>query len=248
MWSSLQARYREMSDEELLDLAASPDDLTDIAQQVLRGELASRKLKPEPSQPASRTRWASDAFANSSPAQIGISGSILGAVPELDAPPADDSTVAANESLLGLFFDAIEVGRMCECLEEAGVPFRIEDVSKRNAGSGAYDSPPVALNLIVSKEDRVRAMDVLRKKMGLFPLQEVAEPDALLDDGTVSQVGYFATRADAEAIAAALESAHLWHRVVANPEGSAQTDDAFVVEVREVDLMCAGDVVEKAFS
>ena len=105
----------------------------------------------------------------------------------------------------------------------------------------------MALNLIVAKAVRERAMAVLRREMGLFPLQEVAEADAVVDDGTVSQVGYFATREDAEAIAAALEEAHLWHRVVANPEGSAENEDAYVVEVREVDLMRAGDVVEKVF-
>lgn len=243
-WSSLQARYREMSDGELLDLAASPDELTEVAQQVLRGEMSSRKLKLEAPQAHSPIRWASDAFVDSLP-QTGISTSILGSGPALEEP-AESETLAANETLLGLFYDAIEVGRMCECLEEAAVPFRIEDVSQRRAVSGAYDTPPVALNVIVAKTDRERAMAVLRSRMGLFPLQEVAEADALIDDGTLSQVGFFATHADAEVIASALESAHLWHRIVANPEGSLDTEDAFVVEVKEVDLLAAGDVIEKA--
>jgi hypothetical protein len=247
MWARLQERYREMSDGELLEMAASPEDLTDVAQQVLRGEMASRKLKIEPQQARPERRWASDAFGQSSMAAQPVPAVILGSAPTLDAAPADDSSVGKDESLLGLFYDAIEVGRMCEFLEAAGVPFRIEDVSKPKSGLGMYDSPPVALNVIVAKSDRERAMAVLRKEMGLFPLQEVADPDAAVDDGTVSQVGYFGSRADADAVASALDDAGIWHRLVANEEGSAEAEDAWVVEVREVDLMRAGDVVEKAF-
>lgn len=242
----LQERYREMSDGELLEMAASPEELTDVAQQVLRGEMASRKLEPEAQQSRPERRWASDAFAESSRTSAAVPSAILGSAPALDAAPADDSSVGTDESLLGLFYDAIEVGRMCEFLEAAGVPFRIEDISKPKSGLGMYDSPPVALNVIVAKVDREHAMAVLRKEMGLFPVQEVTEPDAMVDDGTVSQVGYFGSRADADAVASALDGAGIWHRVVANEEGSAETEDAWVVEVREVDLMRAGDVVEKA--
>jgi hypothetical protein len=236
-----------MSDGELLEIAASPEDLTDVAQQVLRGEMSNRNLKLEPQQARPERRWASNAFAESSrAAATAAPTAILGSAPTLDAAPADDSSVGKDESLLGLFYDAIEVGRMCEFLEAAGVPFRIEDVSRPKSGLGMYDSPPVALNVIVAKSDRERAMAVLRKEMGLFPLQEVDEADAVVDDGTVSQVGYFGSRADADAVASALEGAHIWHRVVANEEGSAETEDAWMVEVREMDLMRAGDVVEKA--
>jgi hypothetical protein len=246
IWARLQERYREMSDGELLEMAASPEDLTDVALQVLRGEMTSRKLKLEAQQARPERRWASDAFAESSGAATAVPTAILGSAPTLDAMPADDSSAGRDESLLGRFYDAIEVGRMCDCLEAAGVPFRIEDVAKRNANSGGYDSPPVALNMIVAKSDRERAMAVLRKEMGLFPLQEVDEADAVVDDGTVSQVGYFGSRADADAVASALEGARIWRRVVANEEGTAETEDAWAVEVKEVDLMRAGDVVEKA--
>jgi hypothetical protein len=248
IWGRLQAHYREMSDEELLQMAAAPGELTDVAQQVLRGEMASRSLRLESGAGSTETRrWASDAFEGTSR----ISGTtvpkaIVGAGPELDSPETESSGAGPGEVSLRTFHDAFEVGRACESLEGNGVPFRLEDVSEEMARTRGDGYAAVALNLIVEKSNRERAVAVLRKEMGLFPVQEVAEPDAMIDDGTVSQVGYFGGREDADEIARVLEEAGIWHRVVANPDGAAETEDAWVVEVREVDLMRAGDVVEKA--
>jgi hypothetical protein len=43
----LQRQYGEMSDGELLRLAARPDELTDMALEVLRGEMQRRHLQTE---------------------------------------------------------------------------------------------------------------------------------------------------------------------------------------------------------
>lgn len=43
-WQRLTEHYRELADEELCELAAAIDDLTDTAQQALRQELRSRGL------------------------------------------------------------------------------------------------------------------------------------------------------------------------------------------------------------
>ena len=54
-WQDLTENYRQMSDGELLSLAEKPEDLTDIAQQVLGDEMKKRKLsepKAEPMPPA----------------------------------------------------------------------------------------------------------------------------------------------------------------------------------------------------
>ena len=51
-----------------------------------------------------------------------------------------------------------------------------------------------------------------------------------------------------EEIARALDAAKIWNRVVANEEGTVEDENAFSLEVREVDLFGAGDVVEKAVS
>jgi len=43
-WQDLTSNYRRMSDGEILELAAKPEDLTDVAQQVLRDEMKLRGL------------------------------------------------------------------------------------------------------------------------------------------------------------------------------------------------------------
>src|SRR5580704_13726649 len=51
-WQDLTENYRQMSDRELLSLAGKPEDLTDIAHQVLRDEIKKRGLdKPQPPSP-----------------------------------------------------------------------------------------------------------------------------------------------------------------------------------------------------
>ena len=51
-WQDVTDNYRRMSDGELLELAEKPEDLTDVAQQVLRDEMRRRKLKREERRPA----------------------------------------------------------------------------------------------------------------------------------------------------------------------------------------------------
>jgi hypothetical protein len=52
-WHDLTENYRQMSDGELLELASKPEDLTEVAQQVLRDEKRRRGLdkQPPPSAP-----------------------------------------------------------------------------------------------------------------------------------------------------------------------------------------------------
>jgi hypothetical protein len=68
----------------------------------------------------------------------------------------------------------------------------------------------------------------------------------VVDDGSVATVGTFGRREDADEVAKVLDDARIWHRVVANAEGSVEEENAFSVEVRQIDLVKAGDVVEKA--
>ena len=44
-WKDLTANYRQMSDGELLQLSENPEELTEIARQVLRDEMKLRKLE-----------------------------------------------------------------------------------------------------------------------------------------------------------------------------------------------------------
>jgi hypothetical protein len=50
-WQDVTNNYRQMSDGELLELAEKPEDLTDVAQQVLRDEMNRRRLKVETRKP-----------------------------------------------------------------------------------------------------------------------------------------------------------------------------------------------------
>jgi hypothetical protein len=244
----LQSHYGEMADGELL--AVNPEDLTDLAVEVLRGERSRRGLKAEaPPEGSMGSRWGFQEREREAAGAVtgrDLPSVILGSQPTLDMAQPENSGVGAGETLLGSFHDAIEVGQACGFLEANEVPFRIEDVAKPRSGIGVYDSPPVALNLIVGKADRERAMSILRQKMGLFPLQEVEEADAAVDDGTVATLGDFGRREDADGVGRILDDARIWHRITANPEGTVENEDCYTLVVREIDLVRAGDVVEKA--
>jgi hypothetical protein len=42
-----------------------------------------------------------------------------------------------------------------------------------------------------------------------------------------------------------LEEAGVWHRIVANAEGRVEDEDCYSLEVKEVDLVRAGEMVER---
>src|ERR1017187_6517391 len=123
MLQRLQSHYGEMPDGELL--AVNPEDLTDLAAEVLRGERSRRGLKAEaPPEASMGSRWASqerspEAWpkAGGAVARSDMPAVILGSQPTLDMAQPENSGVGARESLLGSFHDAIEAGRACEFLE-----------------------------------------------------------------------------------------------------------------------------------
>ena len=220
-WQRLYDRYHAMSDGELLELSDDVDGLTELAGGVLRQEMRDRGLEGAPL-----------TVAAPPPASLWWN-------------PSTNGVIERGDGALMVFHDAIDAGRACTFLEEQEVDFEMRDVSKKQTGI-RYEAPPVALQLVVAKANRERAMAVLREKMGLFPLQEVDEADELVDDGTLSTLGDFGRREEAEEIARVLENAHIWHRISANPDGSVENEDCYKLEVREIDLMRAGSVVEGA--
>jgi len=219
-WQRLYERYHAMSDGELLTLAAGIGDLTEVAGDVLRQEMRDRRLQVEApiDAPAPASKW----------------------------PNSDDGGVKRGDVALMVFYDAIDAGRACEFLEEREIDFEMQDVSKPRSMLGVLEmSPPVSLRLVVRAADRERAMAILRETMGLFPLQEVEVADEAVDDGAVNTVGNFGRREDAEDVARVLEDAGIWHQIVANPEGTVENEDCYALEVREIDLVRAGEVVER---
>jgi hypothetical protein len=220
-WQRMVDRYRDMSDGELLALASGIDDLTETAGDVLRGVLQERGLRMEA--PAS-------AAANV-PRVVASEGWSSGR-----------SGAGSGEVALMTFHDAMSAGRACDFLEDGEVEFEMKDVSTIQAGYGRA----VSLDLIVHPKDRERAMAILRETMGLFPLQEVDVADEAVDDGTIATLGGFGEREEAEGVGLVLEDAGIWHRLVPNPEGTVEDENRYRLEVREVDLVHAGEVVEDA--
>jgi len=238
--------YRAMTDEELLELAARPDDLTDEAQGVLRSEMASRRLQMDAG-PAAEAGFgvAAGRFAEAG-SNAGVEFYTRAqAEPDLKPEPVAQG-LAKGMVYLATFHDAIAAREVCDLLEAEGMEIDVRDVAKAHPGSGSfYGGPPVALQVIVPQRELSRAMAILREKMGMFPVQEVEEADEAIDDGTTVVLGAFGHREDAEAVARVLEEARLWNRIAANAEGSVEDEDAYTLEVKEVDMVRAGEVVER---
>jgi hypothetical protein len=225
-WQRLYERYHEMSDGELLELAAGIDDLTEVAGDVLRQEMKSRGLSLPTAELA----------AVKAPAGSGDHG-------EIEGPFHGDGLAP-----LITFYDAIEAGKACRFLEAEAVEFAVQDLSEPQSGLRSLEGgPSVSLQLIVEEIDRSRAMLILRRQMGLFPLQEVDVADESVDDGTIAILGGFGRREDADDVAQVLEDAGVWHRIVVNAEGTVEDENCFTLEVREIDMVRAGEVVERAF-
>src|ERR1700733_3927817 len=134
----LQQQYGEMSDGELLNLAEQPDDLTEIALEVLRGEITRRGLKPDV-------------------AEVSDAGRYGLPMPEFGTKLPDGSVV------LMTFHDAMAVGSACDFLEGEGIEVNVGDVSEKDTTGGLfYGGPPVSLQVIVGARDRDQAVKILR--------------------------------------------------------------------------------------
>jgi len=245
-WQRLVELYRAMSDEVLLGLAERPGDLTEMAQGVLRSEMASRRLQMDAG-PAAEAGFgvAAGRFAEAG-SNAGVEFYTRAqAEPEMRPEPVAKG-LAKGMVVLTTFHDAIAAGEACDLLETEGIEIEVRDVAKAQGGGGSfYGGPPVALQVIVAQRELRRAMAILREKMGLFPGQEVEEADEAIDDGTTAVLGAFGHRSDAEDVARVLEEAGIWNRIAANAEGSVEDEDCYTLEVKEVDLVRAGEVVER---
>lgn len=223
----LRRVYQDMSEGELMGLSATAGDLTPPARAALTTELEARGLAGPV-----------DEDVESPEGEVGLPTAA-------DVMP-ENLGATGPEMELTVFYDAMAAGRACEFLEAAGIPFHVADLADKGNLGTLEGGPAVVLRITVPLPDVERARAILRKKMGLFPLQEVEASDALEDDGTRTAVGYFGGRDDAEEIAAVLSGAGFANWVVENPEGSEADENRFAVEVREVDLFAAGEAVDKA--
>jgi len=101
-WRRLSEHYRQLSDDKLVGLARQTSQLTEIAQQVLAQEIANRRLKIPPKEPAAegRPKWQPDPGG-------------------AESPYAEDRELVVISTVWSLA-DALKLQRL---LDTAGIPF-----------------------------------------------------------------------------------------------------------------------------
>jgi DNA-directed RNA polymerase subunit M/transcription elongation factor TFIIS len=116
-WLRLAEHYRQLSDGELVRLARQTSELTDVAQQVLGQEIANRRLKVPPEEPA----------APRSPALQPNSAA------EAESPYAEDRELV----LIGTVWSLADALQLQGLLDKAGIPFYMgpEKATRVEAGT-----------------------------------------------------------------------------------------------------------------
>ena len=138
-WRRLTEHYRQMSDGELQELALDVADLTEVAQQVLGGELRHRGLD--------RLR-ASDQASTSTPASTGINRA-QGRQRGPFAAPAEDADTTADAEEAGDEDDGAPREYtwktvLCEC-EEWDQVWQLQEMLRRAGIQSWYQGPPGGL-------------------------------------------------------------------------------------------------------
>lgn len=128
--------YRQMSDGELLELAEKPEDLTEVAQQVLRAEIRRRRLD-ERGSPTARE------IAGPAPRKnFDLIGGPL-AAPQV-VPSESEASSEEDEQLLDYTWktllcecnELVEARQLGEALKRAGIESWIEGLTSYGAGIG----------------------------------------------------------------------------------------------------------------
>jgi ribosomal protein S27E len=126
-WRRLTDYYRELSDEQLQELAADFADLTEVAQQVFQSEMRSRGLPP-PQAPGAAEKSAAGASTATGIAQTGSrNGRQVAPLSEADDALATDGPREYTwKTLLCECNDREQAWQLCEMLRRAGVDSWIE--------------------------------------------------------------------------------------------------------------------------
>lgn len=224
----LAAQYKGYTDEQLFSLSRDERNLTDAAQTALTRELTSRGLEYGPA---------------SEELETGFGPGIPGVFPS-NAAVMEKALEPGGEIKDGMvelvtFFDGHELTRGCEALESAGI---IPEIRPR-AGNAMTGSPSW-FEVWVAEAEVSGAQDLLREKLGLFPVGEV-ENDSLEDDeedGTMSSVAVMETQGEAEDAVRRLRDKGLTARTIPVQDG----EEGVGIEVksseqeRALDILAAG--------
>jgi hypothetical protein len=199
-WQRLKELYAAYTDEEMLDLAADRDGLTDDAQAVLAREMDHRKLVPRAGEP-------------------------VPSVPEL-AEEVETEAAAGSVELITLW-DMFSANTALDLLDEAEIEYQI--TGKRISGD-VFQGSAQRVSIYVASADEAAAQALLRREMGLFPLQEVPDQPEEADEAMFPLVEV-ETQAEADAVIHLLREAGIEGHI-APPAKDAEEGDWLQVEVR----------------
>jgi hypothetical protein len=201
----LEAHYRELSNDDLLELSAKPEELSDDAQVILPFELKRRGLVAR--------------LAVASPG----------------APPREaqfeEHEVFDEDGLAWLtdFMDGHALALACDALAEAELAFKVKPPPV-----GLDASQPQFYELWLEPDDLEEARTLLRSKLGLFPLHEVAGAPRYIPTGEWVTLGEFEQKEEAEQAVSLLRAQRIAHAM--RQEMDEDGVSTYTVEVRDADL------------
>lgn len=222
----LEKLYGEMGDEHLLDMAGDRDDLTDEARLALDRELSRRGLLPARIPQHEDLQTAPVPLTVEGEREQGFGPGIPGlfpggaAVMEQALEPAQTSRDGLS-SLIS-FYDGLELSKACEILEDGDMEPVIEAID-----GDAQSSVPPRFEIWLDSHDIELAKNLLRARMGLFPLAEVEDDsdgfDAEEFDGEPAEmvVAQFESSVEAEQVRTLLSGQGIEARVESDPESAA---------------------------
>ena len=189
----LEQMYGELGDEHLRDLNDDRDSLTLDGQLALAKVLAARGLAAGPAAELPLAAVAGQEL------ERGFTPGFPGIVPD-SAGAMEQALEHGGERRDGMvrlvaFFDGGDLTRACEALDAKDVDFALEPM-ERDALSGA----PTSFAIWVDEGERAVCEDVLRRKMGLFPLSEVEGEAGMVYDDAPMILGEFETKGEAERV------------------------------------------------
>ncbi len=199
--SRLERLYAEMSDGELLELASDPESLTEAAQAALEQVMRQRRLEA----PASNDDAEDETFEDEKDRNSDLGTWDSPGIPRTVAEALEPipGRVAGMAPLLTLY-DGLELSRACAALEEQ----QIEPAVEAHDGD-ATGGQPNFFNVWVEASQAEAAKDILRAKLGLFPLREMDEvgDDENSAEITGGEIGDFDSVEEAEEVCTMLLAA-----------------------------------------
>ena len=237
----LERMYGELGDEHLRDLHDDRESLTLDGQIALARVLAVRGMAPGPAREQEELQEQPLVATPGEELEQGFTPGIPGVIPS-GAGVMEQALEHGGERRDGMvrlitFFDGIELTRACEALEAEDFDFALEPM-ERDDMSGA----PTSFGMWVEEPDRTAAEDVLRRKMGLFPLPEVEGEDGVAYDDSPMTLGEFESREEAERVRQMLAGAGIESVLDSGDDADGKTEHS--VEVKGTDLERGLRVVE----